>query len=437
MSVDQLAGVMIVLLSAVSCRNVEDLDTKDETAEETTDSDSAPPFDDVGDSEQNTGDPHPSDADDTDTELLYNTDSEESSPPVCLSDAYEACCKEERSEYCDALERHGEMPCEIYFCCYVYDAAYFNSGICYMVDCTIPSCGDGEINPDDEECDDGNAVSGDGCNAACRTETGFVCSTPGEPCQFLYTCGNNVLDPGEACDDGNLSAGDGCSEECIVEPIYPCYTPDGGVCTQVSMCGDLVLSPPETCDDGNLINGDGCDETCSVEPGYYCPLPGMECVPIETCEQDCPDEALCGDGIIQWGEQCDDGVNDGAYGMCTPECRLGAYCGDGIVQNDISPETGRPYEACDDGVNDGGYEDCAPGCLLGPRCGDGIVQLGYEACDDGEENGLYGKCARDCSAVRRCGDGILQSSDEICDDGNDVNDDFCDNQCRCGTILES
>ncbi len=50
-----------------------------------------------------------------------------------------------------------------------------------------------------------------------------------------------------------------------------------------------------------------------------------------------------------------------------------AICGDGIVT---------AGEECDDGVNDGGYEQCAPGCVLGASCGDGIVQEG-EDCDDG------------------------------------------------------
>lgn len=47
----------------------------------------------------------------------------------------------------------------------------------------------------------------------------------------------------------------------------------------------------------------------------------------------------CGDGIVSSGEQCDDGINDGGYGQCSPGCVLGAYCGDGVEQGS---------EACDD-----------------------------------------------------------------------------------------
>ena len=49
-----------------------------------------------------------------------------------------------------------------------------------------------------EECDDGNTVTGDGCDEHC----------------FVEACGNNVIQAGEACDDGNTAGGDGCSADC-------------------------------------------------------------------------------------------------------------------------------------------------------------------------------------------------------------------------------
>lgn len=48
---------------------------------------------------------------------------------------------------------------------------------------------------------------------------------------------------------------------------------------------------------------------------------------------------FCGDGILGFGEECDDGVNDGGYNECQEGCVLGGYCGDGIVQEG---------EVCDD-----------------------------------------------------------------------------------------
>jgi fibro-slime domain-containing protein len=69
---------------------------------------------------------------------------------------------------------------------------------------------------------------------------------------------------------------------------------------------------------------------------------------FEASPSDCA--AVCGDAILSFGEECDDGVNDGGYNECDKGCRLGAYCGDGIVQDE---------EQCDNGP--GSTVDCA-GC---------------------------------------------------------------------------
>ncbi|MFY1828879.1 DUF4215 domain-containing protein [Myxococcus fulvus] len=102
---------------------------------------------------------------------------------------------------------------------------------------------------------------------------------------------------------------------------------------------------------------------------FHYPLKRTVCVPEP--------QPLCGNGTMDPGEQCDDGVNAGGYGQCGPDCVLGPYCGDGATQSSGG-------EQCDDGINDGGYGQCAAGCVFGPRCGDGIVQLAAgEQCDDG------------------------------------------------------
>jgi fibro-slime domain-containing protein len=61
---------------------------------------------------------------------------------------------------------------------------------------------------------------------------------------------------------------------------------------------------------------------------------------FKTARSDC--NAVCGDGILGAGEECDDGVNDGGYNECAAGCVLGPYCGDGVVQADEG-------EDCDDG----------------------------------------------------------------------------------------
>ncbi len=92
-------------------------------------------------------------------------------------------------------------------------------------------------------------------------------------------------------------------------------------------------------------------------------------------------DPVCGDGVVDDGEACDDGLNDGAYGGCAPDCSaLAAYCGDGNVDGDDG-------EVCDDGVNDGAYDGCNADCLsLAAFCGDGSVDEG-EACDGDDLGG--------------------------------------------------
>lgn len=67
------------------------------------------------------------------------------------------------------------------------------------------------------------------------------------------------------------------------------------------------------------------------------------------------DDGLCGNGSIDLGEVCDDGLNDGAYEGCNPGCQaFGPRCGDGMIQSDAG-------EACDDGNRLGG-DLCSSDC---------------------------------------------------------------------------
>jgi cysteine-rich repeat protein len=66
--------------------------------------------------------------------------------------------------------------------------------------CVLGPCGNGELD-EEEECDDGNLIDGDGCSA---------------DCQSSEVCGNAIVDytVGELCDDGNVSSGDECCDDC-------------------------------------------------------------------------------------------------------------------------------------------------------------------------------------------------------------------------------
>ena len=206
-------------------------------------------------------------------------------------------------------------------------------------------------------------------------------------------CGNGWVDKGEGCDDGNRLSGDGCSANCQVEPNWNCPSACEP-CVMTIVCGNAVVQPGEACDDGNTSSGDGCDSTCNLEPGWFCPVIGGACQLLADCGVSCSDAGVCGDGIVQAPETCDDGINDGSYGGCTPDCQKAPYCGDGVKDDN---------EQCDYGSVNAPtgslpYGSCMDNCQLGPYCGDGIVQNPPEECDLGADNGSegYSMCSKQC-----------------------------------------
>lgn len=127
-----------------------------------------------------------------------------------------------------------------------------------------------------ETCDDGNTADLDGCNSQCQIEVGYTCVVSGlrSVCTLITvnpSCGNNVRNPNEECDDGNRVSGDGCTSNCFVEPGHRCVDPSASEpdkCTyeNINACGNgiLELNNHETCDDGNRNPGDGCGVHCVV-----------------------------------------------------------------------------------------------------------------------------------------------------------------------------
>jgi cysteine-rich repeat protein len=133
-------------------------------------------------------------------------------------------------------------------------------------------------------------------------------------------------------------------------------------------------------------------------------------------------EFLCGDGVVDTGEECDDGVDnsDTEPDGCRTNCRQ-AWCGDGVTDAN---------EECDDGDanSDTGPDACRTTCLP-PTCGDGAVDTGEE-CDDGLDNSdtETDACRANCT-VASCGDGVVDTR-EKCDDGNTEPGDGCGEWCE-------
>lgn len=127
-------------------------------------------------------------------------------------------------------------------------------------------------------------------------------------------------------------------------------------------CGDGIIDPGEACDDGIEGNGDSryCKEDCTLN--------------------------VCGDGdlLIGW-ELCDEGAGNSAeYGSpCSSQCTPGKFCGDHIVQE--------PFETCDLGPGNGGMKGDEQGILCDPSCrAQQLRGFVTSAAFTGDLGGLFG-----------------------------------------------
>ncbi|MDR7422959.1 MAG: DUF4215 domain-containing protein [Armatimonadota bacterium] len=113
-------------------------------------------------------------------------------------------------------------------------------------------------------------------------------------------------------------------------------------CLQTSVCGDGTVSGIEECDDGNTASNDGCSATCRIERcGDGVLQTSEECDgilgvgPGQGCTADCRlfDFPRCGDGVVnQASEECDGTAGILPGQTCGPTCRIVPICGNGIVE---------------------------------------------------------------------------------------------------------
>ncbi len=133
----------------------------------------------------------------------------------------------------------------------------------------LQRCGDGVLDPG-EACDDGNTASGDCCSSFCEIEpAGTACRPATSACDAVErcdgasatcpadasVCGNGTVETacGEECDDGNAVNGDGCSSTCTIEvtptptftprPATPTVTPTSTSSLPSTVTPTLVTTP--------------------------------------------------------------------------------------------------------------------------------------------------------------------------------------------------
>ncbi len=175
------------------------------------------------------------------------------------------------------------------------------------------------------------------------------------------------------------SPADECLEGKVLSEEASCST----VYDCSPVCGNGIVQSGESCDDGNSINEDFCTASCQL--------------------------AACGDGIVATlaGEQCDDGNladGDGCSSSCTLELTL-PVCGNGIPESGECGTLGTCPADCE--------ASCSPNCS-GKVCGD-------DGC-----GGSCGSCGGGlvCSDTFMC---VAEASPEVCngldDDNNNLIDD--------------
>jgi cysteine-rich repeat protein len=216
--------------------------------------------------------------------------------------------------------------------------------------CTTDTCSGGSCSHNaisgcctsSAQCNDGNACTTDLCSSnTCSHPSISNCCTSSAQCGGSQTCvGNVCTNPSAYCGDGTCNNGETCST----------CSDDCGSCSPSAYCGDGTCNNGETCST--------CSDDCgSCSPSAYCGdgtcNNGEDC---SSCPTDCGTCDKCGDGRCNNGETCS--TCDTDCGCASNEvCQGGscvALCGNGIIN---------AGEDCD-GANLGG-ETCAS--ILGPE----------------------------------------------------------------------
>jgi len=365
-------------------------------------------------------------------------------------------------------------------------------------------CGNNNIDPG-EECDGNNlGVISNSCSEyssyfssgtiSCDTTT---CKLNTEACFPSPLCGNGFLDLEEVCDvgifagnvdgtcsgfnpDNFLSGSITCNfdenKEIAGVKIGKCKI-DTTACVQSNKCGNNVIEPEndEECDGNNFGSFVG---TCTDFNSLAFVDGNLACNP-QTCKIEtntCEPIPSCGNGVIDAGETCDDGINPTNFGPIAGTCSeyFDGFSGGNLncfnCQIDASSCTGvgssisnnnqiEDGEACDvnalgniDQCTDFGNETFSAGLIsctnqqldtlacIEVGCGNTFIDPG-EVCDKSNLGGetctsfsgfiggtlscIINSCEFDkseCIPAPTCGDGNIDPG-EVCDPGTEISSD--------------
>jgi cysteine-rich repeat protein len=276
---------------------------------------------------------------------------------------------------------------------------------------------------------------------------GFLVFSPQIGGGFLVSsarCGNGEIEAPEQCDDLNVTSGDGCSASCEIEK---CRTCSG----EPSVC--VPLPDGTSCDSGAF-----CFVGTQCGAGVCQGGSSRQCASGEICSESNDECTLCGNGVIDAGEECEDGNTSNAD-CCSSTCRFEQECSVcDAAQSGSSILTGenRLLGSC-------GGQGTAERIVRFRPPASGTWTLEIEAAS-GSFYVLEQECEIDaeiaCTTTNRldldllrdrdyfvvidgldasqalqlrleqCGDGDASDFGEQCDDGNVVSSDCCDSLCQ-------
>ena len=228
----------------------------------------------------------------------------------------------------------------------------------------------------------------------------------------ICDCGCGVIDID--CADATVGSCDYCDDSgsCATETCPANIDPNNNAVCVAVVCGNSVVEPGEQCDDGNTTSGDGCDALCQAEV---------------------PTGWTCSASYYGGMDGCD--------------------CGCGVVDPDCSNSTNAVCDYCN---NVGGCQTVFVSCpgLIDPNnnavciatvCGNSTVEPG-EDCDDGNTtsgDGCDATCQFEVPMAWTCNTSYYGTNDG-CDCGCGVVDpdcassnvgdcEYCDDTGSCGT----
>lgn len=192
-----------------------------------------------------------------------------------------------------------------------------------------------------------------------------------------------------------------------------------------AICGDGVVEGTEECDDGNWADGDGCSD-CTDDPVPSTCAPGFTTVSVSPGG----DMMVCDDPANVTCEQDLENACPAGWGLCTQPQHTARNAGWNVAVGGSNVVVG---EISCRGFGGAGHYSLGPydgvtNLQNDPplNCGYGSSRQSCEAWYGCNELSVSALC---CAPTPTCGNGVVDSPEEQCDDGNTSETDACLNSC--------